>query len=258
MAQAQTGICASSIHNWIRGGQLTAHRAKKGKREICHISLIDLERFRLTEQAGVHRNVATVVMLSDLSLNPNYQMRVGVSQSTVQEYFDRLIGGSEAPPIWLASIPNAEGEELVVVDGFHRYYAYLKAEREAIPAIVFRCLNEAEIFDIAATSNLDHGLKLSAKDRRRQLQEMLRRPIYAEMPTRQLAQHSGVSHNTVARYRRMLLAGESMDGGGRKPEASAEVQMLRRMRALASGLAAFHPIAAAQISSILNDLKEAA
>jgi ParB-like chromosome segregation protein Spo0J len=133
---------------------------------------------------------------------PISELRVGEGVRTGgldQEHVELLMESVDSwPPIivW--------GDDLVVVDGFHRVEAARKLGRYSVVATRFLGSPE-EAFIEAVRRNVNHGLPLSVSDRRRAARRVLARN--PEWSDRRIASLCGLSDKTVGRLRRMATGG---------------------------------------------------
>ena len=133
------------------------------------------------------------------------QARVQTDATVVEEYATAMLRGADFPPVEV--FHDLDSDMLILVDGFHRLAAHLKARPdEEIDAII----KEGTLSDArwaSFTVNATHGLRRSAADKRRIIAEALRHEKGVKMSDRQIAGHVGVDKNTVASVRRELEAG---------------------------------------------------
>lgn len=88
----------------------------------------------------------------------------------VQDYFENL---DVMPPIEV-------NQHNILIDGWHRWTAHKKDDREIIPAIVTETASESDLLELAIERNSTHGLQLCRDDKR----DMARR-IYHVTPERE-------------------------------------------------------------------------
>jgi transposase-like protein len=133
------------------------------------------------------------------------QARVQTDASVVEEYAAAMNRGDTFPPIQV--FHDLDTETLILVDGFHRLEAHLRAKPNAdIDAIIQDgTLSDARWSSFAV--NATHGLRRSAADKRRIIAEALRHEKGVKMSDRKIAEHIGVDHKTVSAVRRELEAG---------------------------------------------------
>ena len=136
------------------------------------------------------------------------QARVQTDVSVIEEYAAAMLRGDRFPSILV--FHDLASDLLVLVDGFHRLHAHLKAKPdEEINAII----QEGTLSDAlwaSFTVNKTHGLRRNTADKRRIIAEALRHEKGVKMSDRQIAEHIGVDNKTVASVRRELEGGEEI------------------------------------------------
>jgi hypothetical protein len=123
-------------------------------------------------------------------------MREQVNEAVIADYIECL---DALPPIRVMRVGKSR---LVLVDGFHRFYAHKRAGRDSIAVEV---IGQGSIEDAqyaAAKSNTQHGLRRSNGDKRLAVAAVLN--LRPEMSDREIAAHVLVSHTMVAKVRREL------------------------------------------------------
>lgn len=139
------------------------------------------------------------IPLDSLRLDGDTQPRETLDSQTVDAYATDLEGGAELPVVdaffdktnyWLA-------------DGFHRHGAHEQAKKDPIKCrIHLGTVEDARWFALAA--NKIHGLRRSNTDKARAVKRALTHPNGAAMSDNAIAEHVGVSHATVIKYRAEL------------------------------------------------------
>ncbi len=204
-AQQQTGIPAATMVAWIHGGHLAAELEKKGERDVYVFAMLTLQLFLLSEKAGKHQRLPQEVPISDVCLDPEYQLRAATKLRVIGEYRQLMDAGVVLPPVTLVRLfGTGDSSRLVLVDGYHRYHAHCALGLSHIQAKIVECCGTQEAFALALMANRDHGLQRSEADKRHVVKAMLSRPEYAALSVRDLASVCGVSHMTISRYRRRL------------------------------------------------------
>ncbi|MCL2623771.1 MAG: hypothetical protein FWD31_08910 [Planctomycetaceae bacterium] len=133
------------------------------------------------------------------------QARVQTDASVVEEYSAAMLRGDQFPPVEV--FHDLESDSLILVDGFHRLAAHLKARPDKEIDVIIKEGTLSEARWASFTANATHGLRRSAADKRRIIAEALRHEKGVKMSDRQIADHVGVDKNTVASVRRELEAG---------------------------------------------------
>jgi hypothetical protein len=94
------------------------------------------------------------IAIAEITVDRSLQLREAMDHAAIDEYAAAIGRGDPFPPITLFRV----GDELVVVDGFHRLVAYSKAGLDKLPATVFEGDYKAALaFAIAA--NCKHGMR---------------------------------------------------------------------------------------------------
>lgn len=114
------------------------------------------------------------IKLDRIVLRGELMPRDGIDHEVVREYMNNIV---ELPPVLVAldkaESPNEallENEDFnvhVLIDGWHRYYAFKDVGHDAILAIVDKKLKPEDFFFTAARSNKAHGLRFTAKEKKR-------------------------------------------------------------------------------------------
>lgn len=121
-------------------------------------------------------NSTTTVALNigELTVDPIYQMREKMNHDVIENYVEAL---DSLPPI---NVIEVRGRK-ILVDGFHRYFAFERAEREEIPALIISGTEQdATVFAMSANfSHLKSGSKPSKGDQQRAILKLL--PMAIEM-----------------------------------------------------------------------------
>lgn len=138
-----------------------------------------------------------------ISIDKGTQSRVAISQETVDDYARQMEDGAKFPPI----VVYHDGIEYYLADGFHRYFATKKLNKEGIEADVLNgTLREAVLYSLKA--NKAHGLRPSVEDKRKSVLKMMEDPEWTQWADREIARHCGVSHVFVAKMRKVASGGE--------------------------------------------------
>lgn len=123
------------------------------------------------------------VKLADIELDSDYMVRIATDQDTVETYADAMAEGADFPPLEL--FDTGDGK-LVLVDGWHRYYAAQQNGFVDYPAVIHKG-TRSEALAFALSANKAHGLRYTPADKRRAIELAL-------------AQWPGMSNNSIAEY----------------------------------------------------------
>ncbi len=105
--------------------------------------------------------VTQQVPIADIIRRPGWQVRKGLTGSTIDRYAATYKAGGSMPPVALALV----GGVLLLIDGAHRLEALQQAGREVVEAVV-NPMTEAQAEWAAASANLEHGLPLKKAELR--------------------------------------------------------------------------------------------
>ena len=124
------------------------------------------------------------------------QPRAAIHYHTVNEYQDEIEAGFVFPPVDVFF----DGTTYWLVDGFHRAEATYGAGLDEIEATIHQgTLDDAKWFSFGA--NRGHGLRRTNDDKQRAVKSALAHPNAAEMSDRAIADHIGMSPQTVNTWR---------------------------------------------------------
>lgn len=137
-----------------------------------------------------------IVNLDRIVLDAGTQMREQVNEAVIADYVEAL---DALPPITVMRVGKSR---LVLVDGFHRFYAHKRAGRDSIEIEIVEGSTIAEAQFAAARSNARHGLRRTNADKRLAVVAVL--GLKPHLSDREVADHVSVSHTTVANVRRGL------------------------------------------------------
>jgi len=135
------------------------------------------------------------------------QMRVAMNEEVVKEYAEAMQAGSEFPP--LRAFFDEPNDLIILADGFHRLAAHnqVRPNDQIRVELVLGTAEDAQWESIGA--NKSHGLRRTNDDKRNAITMALLHPKGAELSDRNIAEHVGVDHKTVASVRReKQLSGE--------------------------------------------------
>lgn len=144
--------------------------------------------------------MATTIAIARIRLDGGTQIREALYDSaTLQEYCDAMEAGATFPPIHVIE----DGDNLWLVDGFHRVAAAHKLGHRTIDANVRQgTLEEAQWLACAA----NRGLMRTPGDKKAAIKAALRHPRSRDLGDRAIGVHCGVSHTYVANVRREVAA----------------------------------------------------
>ena len=131
-----------------------------------------------------------------ISTDCGTQSRIEMNESVIAEYAEAMERGDEFPAILVFF---DEGRyRYILVDGFHRYYAHIRA-RPNDPILAEQRLGTVEDAIWASlAANKSHGLRRSNADKRNAIAKALLHPKGVNKSNRQIANHVGVTDKTVA------------------------------------------------------------
>lgn len=142
--------------------------------------------------------MATTVAISRIKINGGTQIREALyDNATLAEYRDAMEAGATFPPVVVVE----DGDNLWLVDGFHRVAAAQALGRKTIDASVRQgTLEEAQWLACAA----NRGLMRTNADKRAAVVAALKHPRSRDLGDRGIAMHCGVSHVLVFNLRKEL------------------------------------------------------
>lgn len=165
------------------------------------------------------------------------------------EHVAQLVGvleeGGELPPL---SVVKIESGALAVVDGYHRFRAYIDAERDRIPFEIVAEGEERIPFHLGH-ANSQHGRGRSSASKRRSVLFVLESPEGGDLDNVAISRWCGVSVNLVrsvraevrgapsaSAERRQVLDGErAAEGSARVPRSTAHAVRNMQMHDLDGG-----------------------
>lgn len=136
---------------------------------------------------------ATVFLsLDKIRLDGETQSRASLNLDAVSEYADDLKRGEELPNI----VVFFDGSHHWLASGFHRWHAYKRAGRAAIPADVLQGdVAQARLY--SASTNAKHGLRRTHADKRRAVHMVLADAAGKTWDAERVAKHCSVSVTLV-------------------------------------------------------------
>ena len=140
--------------------------------------------------------MATTIAISRIRLDGGTQIREALyDNATLEEYRDAMEAGATFPPVHVVE----DGDNLWLVDGFHRVAAAQALGRKTIEANVREgTLEEAQW--LACSAN--RGLLRNHKDKRAAIVAALKHPRSRGLSDRAIAMHCGVGHQLAGDVRR--------------------------------------------------------
>ncbi len=154
-----------------------------------------------TQSSATDTGSVVHVPIRSIRADGGTQVRASLDVDYIEELKLVVLDDHDLPAIdvWY------DGTAYWISDGFHRYEAYLRADRETIPCVVHAGTQvDAQWASYAA--NQYHGLRRSNADKERAVQAALVHPNGVCMSDRAIAQHVGVSSPMVAKYRKAPAA----------------------------------------------------
>ncbi len=134
------------------------------------------------------------VRLDAITVDESLQPRCdGLDEAHVQAL-------AETPEDWPPVVLASDGDDLKLVDGFHRLEAAQWLGYEAIQATVFTIPDDRDLFRIAFQLNASHGRPLDLRDRKRYADFLIQKS--PELSDREVGRRTGLHHETVGGLRR--------------------------------------------------------
>lgn len=142
-----------------------------------------------------------VLHLEKITTDGGTQARAGLNEDVVAEYAEAITAGAEMPPV----IVYHDGKKHWLADGFHRYFAHVKA-RAAEIAVDVRTGTKRDAILYSVSANKDHGLRRTNADKRCAVKTLLGDKEWRAWSDREIAELCGVSHTFVAAIRNPKVA----------------------------------------------------
>lgn len=156
--------------------------------------------------------------LKAITIDAGTQTRARTNEAKVFEYAEAMEEGAAFPPIRVFF----DGTLYYLADGFHRYYAHIKAGKVSIICEVTNgSLRDAILYSLSA--NAKHGLQRTPEDKRRGVIIMLEDFEWREWSDREIARRNEVSHTFVSKVREELSEADETDDQPRKYVRDGEV-----------------------------------
>lgn len=142
-----------------------------------------------------------ILKLSQIRLDGNTQPRAELDESLIAEYTQHYIDKADMPPLSVMF----DGASYWLTDGFHRRWAAERAGLDKLPCVVEEgTQQDAQWASYAA--NIGHGLRRTNADKAKAVKAALKHPNGVNKSDHQIADHCGVSHPMVGKYRSELAA----------------------------------------------------
>lgn len=134
--------------------------------------------------------------LDDITIDGDTQSRVKINEAVVKEYAEHIQDGGTLPPVDVCH----DGSTYWLWDGFHRLLGHHEAGILEIACNVTRgTQQEAQWLSYGA--NKSHGLRRTNDDKKKSVVDALKHPAGSGMSDELIAEHVGVSRQTVLKYR---------------------------------------------------------
>ncbi len=157
-----------------------------------------------------------LIDMSVVRIDGDTQPRTAINPGIVQEYAEALEAGVEFPAVTVVH----DGAMYWLVDGFHRFFAHRRLNRPQIRAeVIAGELADARWLSVAA--NKAHGLRRTNEDKAKAVVKALK--LRPELSNPAIAEHVGVSVETVRRYREVLERQKAAQEA-RSPKAAQPAQ----------------------------------
>lgn len=137
-----------------------------------------------------------ILEIEKINMDGSLQPRHELSPFLIDEYAKALRNGTDFPPV----IVFRDGEDNLLVDGFHRLFAAKEVGLTEFPVEIHRgSWREALLFSVSA--NIGHGLRRSHADKRRAVLTLLQDEEWSEFSDNRIAQIAQVSQPFVSKLR---------------------------------------------------------
>ena len=154
--------------------------------------------------------------IDKIDIRDQYQIRFHLDETRVNEYAELMKDGVQFPPILVGEFVGYNGPSpdptYFLLDGFHRLEAAKRVGKTAMIVNVAQVSSNADKIETALRANSQHGLPLTAEERRRAAMFLIR--WYQNETLQKLARRCGVSKSTVARIRDELSQMGKLDLNG--------------------------------------------
>ena len=148
---------------------------------------------------------AQLLDLSVVRIDGDTQPRTAINPGIVQEYAEAMQAGAEFPAVTVVH----DGARFWLVDGFHRFFAHRRLNRQQIKAeVIAGELKDARWLSVSA--NKAHGLRRTNEDKAKAVTRALK--LRWELSNPAIAEHVGVGETMVRRYREILEQQKASQG----------------------------------------------
>jgi hypothetical protein len=131
------------------------------------------------------------------------QPRAKICYEVVQEYREAMLAGEKFRPV----VVFFDGTDYWLADGFHRALAAETGHIKEVDAEVKQgTVDDAIDYACSDIPNSRHGLRETPNDRKQRIETMIRK--HPDWSNVQVAEHCGVSHQTVGRVASDLSSGQ--------------------------------------------------
>jgi hypothetical protein len=139
-----------------------------------------------------------ILNLADITLSQAYFVRDTINMEVVEDYAEALNAKAVFPAVDVFKV----GRGYTLVDGWHRFYAYRKANKKNILANIHEGERE-DCLRFALKCNRIHGLRRSNADKKRSAMLAIRE--WPKLVGREIADMVGVSHTYIDRLRQSMI-----------------------------------------------------
>lgn len=137
--------------------------------------------------------------LNEIVIDKDTQSRDAISEDVVHEYSEAMENGDKFPPI----IVFFDGMYYYLVDGYHRYFSYLKLGVSEVDVVIHKgTRRDAEVFSWGV--NDKHGQPRSATTKRYIVMKALDNLEYQDKSDRELSKILKLSHSFISNMRHEL------------------------------------------------------
>ena len=139
----------------------------------------------------------TAVNIKLIRTDGGTQSRVELDQALIDDYVHSIEAGDKFPPVVVFN----DGSNTYLADGFHRFFAHVKANKASIDADIRQgTLRDAVFYSLQA--NTAHGKRRTNADKEKSVQTMLDDFEWAEWTNTAIAEYCAVSISFVGSVRK--------------------------------------------------------